>query len=377
MGSLETESRQGPAVDLPIINISDPSLSTAKELVSAAERYGFLYIDTRDTQLTPKLVSRQFQLARIFFSRPEAEKREVLITADSANQGWTGMGGEILDPKHQRRGDFKEALNMADFVDGHSQRPLPRSLQGHLAELAEFNTACKRLMNRILNLFALGLEVDEPKFFSDRHTEPSCTVRLLHYPPIPPEANYDPQVDIRAGAHSDYGSITLLFQRPGQPGLEIRTPDDDTWAPVPVVPEGYQPEIEDDDGDDTPLPPILVNIGDLLSYWTNGLLKSTVHRVVFPSQKAQHGGEHRYSIAYFGHPNDHTELVAVPSPMVRARARARAREEEENGEELVGYGGGATGKRAMTAKEHLLNRLNATYGYAGVKGEAEVQNVGA
>lgn len=74
---------------------------------------------------------------------------------------------------------------------------------------------------------------------------------------------------VRAGAHSDYGSITLLFQRPGQPGLEILPPSSQTngprntsndapWTPVPVTPPGTENDLS---------PPILVNIGDLLSYW--------------------------------------------------------------------------------------------------------------
>jgi isopenicillin N synthase-like dioxygenase len=150
-------------------------------------------------------------------------------------------------------------------------------------------------------------------------------------------------VDIRAGAHSDYGSITLLFQRPGQPGLEIIPPSTISgdhnysstanWAPVPVFPGGTETD---------PSPPILVNIGDLLSYWTNNLLKSTVHRVVFPTQ-GKEGGEDRYSIAYFGHPIGSTILEPVPSERVRA---------------LAGVDGGV---KAITADEHLMSRLKATY----------------
>jgi isopenicillin N synthase-like dioxygenase len=89
-------------------------------------------------------------------------------------------------------------------------------------------------------------------------------------------------VDLSAKRHTP-GSLTLLFQRPSQPGLEIQTPDS-VWAPAPVYPPGTE-----DDG----FPPILVNIGDLLSYWTDGLLKSTVHRVVFPDG----GGNDRYSMS--------------------------------------------------------------------------------
>ena len=224
-------------------------------------------------------------------------------------------------------------------------------------------------MLKILSLFAIGLEVcipplepivncltppqvDEQKggreWFSSRHRDgPSgCTLRLLHYPSIPQGSDFQPDVDIRAGAHSDYGTITLLFQRPGQPGLEIIPPSTSTagrskdtsasWTPVPVFPPGTECD---------PSPPILVNIGDLLSHWTNGLFKSTVHRVVFPKD-GREGGEDRYSIAYFGHPVGATVLEPIPSTRVRAAAV-----EGSNG----------TGVRAITADEHLMSRLKATY----------------
>ena len=96
--------------------------------------------------------------------------------------------------------------------------------------------------------------------------------------------------------------------------------------------------------------PILVNIGDLLDYWTNGLLKSTVHRVIFPKGEE---GRDRYSIAYFCHPIDEAELVAVPSELVRGRKR-------ENG-----GSGSEEGGMVLTAKDHLNQRLAATYGIKG------------
>jgi isopenicillin N synthase-like dioxygenase len=94
-----------------------------------------------------------------------------------------------------------------------------------------------------------------------------------------------------------------------------------------------------------PSPPILVNIGDLLSYWTNNLFKSTVHRVVFPKE-GKEGGEDRYSVAYFGHPVNTTVLEPVPSEMVKAAGVS---------------GASGTGVKAMTAEEHLMSRLKATY----------------
>lgn len=272
-------------------------------------------------------------------------------------------------------------MNFGGFKDGRPGQPLPIVFERHLADLAAFETHCNNLMLKILKLFAVGLNVSfKPQnialiifiliqiytrrltdhsqvessaggssWFSSRHTNgPSgTTLRFLHYPSIPSTSGYNPAVDIRAGAHSDYGSITLLFQRPGQPGLEIippssqipgerNTSSDALWTPVPVFPPGTESDAS---------PPILVNIGDLLSYWTNNLFKSTVHRVVFP--KGATGAADRYSIAYFGHPVDDTVLEPVPSELVRKLEAAN--------------GVGPELEKPITAREHLLSRLKATY----------------
>lgn len=202
-------------------------------------------------------------------------------------------------------------------------------------------------------------------FFTSRHDPKSgptgSILRYLYYPSIfsPATASYKHDKDVRAGAHSDYGSITLLFQRPGQPGLEILTPEG-KWAPVPIVPG------EQEDSDSFSSPPVLVNIGDLLSYWTDGLLKSTVHRVVFPlSEQRVPNPLDRYTIVYFCHPVDATELVPVPSGVVKAHRERAGGGTGQDGR--VGFGGGAgtmePGKRPLTAQEHLESRLAATYGF--------------
>lgn len=138
--------------------------------------------------------------------------------------------------------------------------------------------------------------------------------------------------------------MTLLFRLKGQAGLEIQTRDGQ-WVPVPVCPEGTEND---------PQPPVLVNVGDLLSYWTGGLLRSTVHRVVFPGNdkkgvEGETGEGERYSMAYFCHPVGTTKLEPVPSERVRKFG-------EENGGQVV------NGERKMlTADEHLNMRLQASY----------------
>lgn len=96
----------------------------------------------------------------------------------------------------------------------------------------------------------------------------------------------------------------------------------------------------------TELPPILVNVGDLLSYWTGGLLRSTVHRVVFPEDGAGGGEGERYSMAYFCHPAGGVELGAVPSERVRREGK------------------GGEGGSVLTADEHLQMRyVSLSFGF--------------
>ena len=210
-----------------------------------------------------------------------------------------------------------------------------------------FVDKCHALCRHILTLLAKGLRIagdaGGSSWFSARHDGPSGSVlRLLFYPSLPDSSDYNPEEDVRAGAHSDYGSVTLLFRFPSQPGLEILT-QSGSWAPVPVDPNPSS-------GSNTL--PILVNLGDIMSYWTGGLLKSTVHRVVFPkSGEGPQGCEDRYSIAYFCHPEDDAQLTDIPSPIVQAhRSQTNFRSSDNHNGKVV------------TARDHLNSRLAATYG---------------
>jgi isopenicillin N synthase-like dioxygenase len=255
------------------------------------------------------------------------------------------MNQETLDPSSQEVGDFKEAFNFGEFSNGKAQQPLTPFLASHESEISDFFETCRALCLKLLTLFGLGLGTSPPTWLSSRHSRdlgPSGSIlRYLHYPSLSASPDYRPDVDIRAGAHSDYGSLTLLFQRPSQPGLEVLTPSG-AWVPVPVFPPGTEND---------PSPPILVNIGDLLSYWTNGLLRSTVHRVIFPKkQDGTLGTDDRYSMAFFCHPANETKLDPVPSARVKERGSGEVQEGTEG-----------TEGRVITALEHLHNKLKASY----------------
>ncbi|KAI2470853.1 2OG-Fe(II) oxygenase superfamily protein [Annulohypoxylon bovei var. microspora] len=341
---------------IPIIDISaegTDQAQVAKELVDAAVEYGFVYIRNAGRDISTEQIENAFNISQVLFNSPFEDKQRCKI--EKNNQGWSGMHSETLDPKSQRVGDFKEAFNFGPFADNKATQPIPQSIEPLQAQLAAFKDACHDLCRKLLLLFGIGLGVNPTDFFTSAHTlTPSGSIlRFLYYPP-PSSTPTALSSDVRAGAHSDYGSVTLLFRLRGQAGLEILEPRTESWAPVPVVPAGTETDAQ---------PPILVNIGDLLSYWTNGLLRSTVHRVAFSSAvtDGESVDDPRYSIAYFCHPADDTPLGAVPSERVAA-----FRPDGANGSSNP-----YAERKVLTAKEHLQMRLRATYLQMYEDGEKE------
>ncbi|KAI5368331.1 putative oxoglutarate/iron-dependent dioxygenase, non-hem dioxygenase domain-containing protein [Septoria linicola] len=334
-------------LQIPVIDISEANPKAPQQLLDAARSYGFVFVANNLAGISPGLVDEVFQLSRDFFALPTEEKEAVSISSNKAgkNHGWLSQGVEKLDPATQKRPDVKEAFNLGLPTPHNSttySQPIPSLLQAHISTLSTFQSACHTLCQRLLTHFATALSIP-PDWFTSRHDislgggdATGSIFRLLYYPQ---QTSHNDEVDVRAGAHSDYGSITCLFQLPGQPGLEIKTPRGE-WAAVPVDPSSGS-GASGSEGGKASLP-ILVNIGDLLEDWTGGLLKSTVHRVVFPNEKA---GD-RYSIAYFCHPLDEALLEPVPSALVEEHARRDGRR---------------NGKEGFTARDHLMERLAATY----------------
>ncbi|KAJ9634988.1 hypothetical protein H2204_005943 [Knufia peltigerae] len=358
----EAKSSSGETIDLPLFDISHETPKLGKELVEAAAKWGFLWIagspdpdnggDRSGYDLNEDIVDRVFDISRTFFMEASAYEKDHCKIKD--NRGFVGMHIESLDPSKHQRGDFKQAFNLAepDPTTGQWRQPIPSAFQTNDQTLQDFHARCRSTATRVLRLIALGLEMEDVDWLVRFHDGAPQASRFLHYPMLPRDSDYNPEVDIRAGAHSDYGSMTLLFTRPGQPGLEILSPDGETWASVPVFPEDYHSRT---------FPPIVVNIGDILSYWTNGLLKSTVHRVIVPPPPLSHDTDvpgDRFSIAIFVEPADDIVLVPMPSRLVEERTTGFKGE-------AVGYGGGVADRETLstlTAGQYLKSRLAATYG---------------
>ncbi|MEE9428397.1 MAG: 2OG-Fe(II) oxygenase family protein, partial [Paracoccaceae bacterium] len=136
----------------------------------------------------------------------------------------------------------------------------------------------EQLAARIMQVFAVALKLDQ-RFFDSFIDAPVSALRALNYPAQdnPPEKGQQ-----RAGAHTDYGSLTILLPEPGSEGLEVQMADG-SWQPVPPIPGAF-----------------VINIGDLMQRWTNDRWRSTLHRVVVPPKAA---GKRRQSLAFFHQPN--------------------------------------------------------------------------
>lgn len=331
-----------PAVSNPlqIIDISKNDLETAKLLFQAANTQGFLFVDGHE--FFQSEVDEIFATSKGYFNTPIEDKIKCPITEDGF--GYTGFNEEALDPEYSKskKGDPKETFNFNHFnyVTGESTNELPK----YFAEREEIvKNAAKKFhatATRILTLLAMGLEIEEgaggAHYFTDRHRpdkKSSTAMRFLHYPAT---SKLDSTETIRAGAHTDYGSITLLFQLKEE-GLELLSPISKGWEKVPYIDSPNQ-----DYRSEGRAPPLVVNIADQLSFWTAGILRSTVHRVKLPQSEFD-----RYSVAFFVNAEEETLLEPVPSPITLA---------------VKGRGANSKGE-IYTSKQWLEKRVKLSFNY--------------
>ena len=268
-----------PEIDFSIYGENDANaLATLADAVNAALA-GVGFLSLRNIGIDESLGTAVFAASEAFFAQPEAEKRKLGYSGAEDNFGYQGIREESLKPGNPP--DLKEALTLRDL---NRCRDLDWPQPGFRDLLMAFNADCMAAASRVLQVLAIGLEV-EPEYFVRRHTGENVTMRLLHYPPLPPgDAG-----QLGAGPHTDYGLLTLLFQDMAG-GLEVRGRDG-VWQPV------------------TPKPgTVVINAGDLLERWTNQRYRSSLHRV-----RARPGGGHRYAIAFFVDPDSRTLVECLPS----------------------------------------------------------------
>jgi isopenicillin N synthase-like dioxygenase len=151
-----------------------------------------------------------------------------------------------------------------------------------------YYVAMEQLAGKLMEIFALALELPRDWFASriDRHIS---ALRILSYPeqtaePIPGQ--------LRAGAHSDYGTLTILYSENVAAGLQVHNKRG-VWVDVQA-----------------PAGSFVINIGDLMMRWTNDRWISTLHRVINPPRERA-GADRRLSIAFFHHPNYDADVRCI------------------------------------------------------------------
>lgn len=269
------------------------------ELGQAVRGPGFFLLENHT--VPEALRARIFEMADAFFTQPIAEKRALSILNTPHYRGWAAEGDESLDDSSALV-DRKESFNIGFDLAPDD----PRVLRGEPFRGVNVWPQIDGFRETALAYFdaALALGVDlhrafaadlglEPEHFTPAFKEPLAALRLLHYPP-----GSGAQNEIGAGAHTDYGAITLLMTD-GEAGLQVK-PRGGDWTDVPHVPGAY-----------------VVNIGDCLMRWTNDIYVSTPHRVLPPKRQ-------RRSVAFFVEAHPDTVVAALPGtgrpkyPPVRA-----------------------------------------------------------
>ena len=263
--------------------------SFAEKLGRSFEDYGFAII--ADHGIPEELIHRAEEKAKAFFALPDELKRKYLIEGSGGARGYTPFGIETA--KGARAHDLKEFWHVGrDLSPGHVFRNhmpdnvWPSEVPSFKDTFQELYASFDKAGLQILKAIARFLAIDED-YFIDTVRDGNSVMRLLHYPPIEGE----PGSHVRAGAHEDINTITLLLGAE-EAGLELQTKDG-RWIPVSPKP-----------GE------LVVNIGDMLQRLTNGQLRSTSHRVVNPPR--ERWGHSRYSMPFFLHFRSDFLIEALP-----------------------------------------------------------------
>lgn len=277
--------------DIAIVSLEQPLETIADELGRSFEEYGFAVV--RDHGIPQELIDRAEEKSKAFFALPEATKMAYKIEGGGGARGYTPFGTETA--KDADIFDLKEFWHVGrSLPEGHplasymAPNLWPSEVEGFRDTFSSLYLAFEKAGLRVLEAIALHLGLDR-QFFTPTVEDGNSVMRLLHYPPLGDDA---PEGAIRAAAHGDINTITLLLGAE-EAGLELLTRQGE-WKAVDV-PEGA----------------LVINVGDMLDRQTNGVLRSTTHRVVNPRGEA--AKRSRFSMPFFLHFRPDYVIETLPS----------------------------------------------------------------
>lgn len=336
---------------LPIIDISPfldaDSNPEARERVSTAINractdFGFFYLTGHGIP-QPKL-DQIISLARQFFALPTDQKNKIKRydaggpEGGDGARGYQGMGENVTQGKkdmheaidlyrewdHAQRKEGERGQGTWSTLNGSNRWPEePEQLKAvyleYIDQLQGVGTALVRAMGQALglpppDLASTSAATQEDSEVFVRNTDKSFWVmRLIGYPKLDAPISADADItELSCGEHTDYGCVTLLLADPTPGALQVLLKDGKTWLNADPLPGAF-----------------VVNIGDMIERWTNGIWRSTKHRVI-------HRGEgYRVSVPFFFEPN----FEAVVRPLescVKRSGKEPMHEGNTYGEHLLG-----------------------------------------
>ena len=279
------------AVSIPVVDLTSDEAAVQADLLAAYGSVGFAYLVGHG--VADELVAEVFEASRRFHALPLETK--MAIELNDLHRGYipintsTDRNSELAEvTKPNRSASFmmmREAggrdpdVVAGAFLAGPNQWP---DLDGFRPVLERYHRAMVDLAARVVDLLMRALGEDAvPKGAFD---PPTTWLRLLHYPPQPP----DPDL-YGSAPHVDYGAITVLAQD-AVGGLQVQTPGGSAWIDVPPRRLAF-----------------VLNTGSMMRRWSNGRLLATPHRVINRS------GRERYSVAFFFDPGVATVIEPLPS----------------------------------------------------------------
>lgn len=284
-------------MSIPVVSLNDDPDTVARQLDGALRESGFVTI--RDHGVPDSTIGDAWRAAVEFFALPAEEKAALVVDGP---YGYSPFRAEALARSRgdETPPDLKESFNLGPFMRSHAELAAlgvppggivwPGQPAGFRRAWVDYYEAMDGLTMRLLEAMARALDL-ESSFFTPSFRRHVSALRALHYPAldVAPEPG-----QLRAGVHTDYGSLTILLPGEASEGLEVQTRDG-SWLPVAPMDGAF-----------------VVNIGDVMQRWTNDRWVSTLHRVVVPADPDQARRE-RFSIAYFQNPSLEAVIEVVPS----------------------------------------------------------------
>ncbi|KAL4887605.1 hypothetical protein BJY04DRAFT_204447 [Aspergillus karnatakaensis] len=304
-----------PLLRLSLKDLLAGSKAEVQRLVKACEDLGFFYLDLRDAGTTTHILEdadKLFEIGADLFELPLDEKQKYDLSSKKSYFGYKAQGAAVVD--RQGNLDRNEFYNVSkdDIMGVSKPLPAPDILNNSRDTLKSFMGRSHSIVTLILNLLNTNLGLPESTLANVHrlHAVSGDQVRFIKAPP-------QPQDDRRTalGEHTDFGSVTILFNRLG--GLQVLPPGaDETWLHVRPIP-GHA----------------IINLGDAMVKFTNGLLRSNIHRVVAPP--GEQANSTRYSLVYFARPEDDVRLRRLEGSSRIPEMEAGIVEEDINSKDWI------------------------------------------